>query len=241
MPFLHKIFTLPTNFPDEFPFTLPVFAGGINLDFRTNVTFFVGENGSGKSTLLEAIAGKCEFNLSGGNRNNRYNYRETESELVRFLKLSWSPKVTTGFFMRAESFFNFASYIDEMAQEFGPDIFRAYGGRSLHQQSHGEAFFSLFTHRFEQGIYLLDEPEAALSPQKQLAFLSIIHELETSGEAQLIIATHSPILLSYPGATIYSFDDDAITPIQYEDTEPYKLTKSFLNSPEQYFRFLFAE
>ncbi len=141
MPFLHKIFTLPTNFPDEFPFTLPVFAGGVNLDFRTNVTFFVGENGSGKSTLLEAIAGKCEFNLSGGNRNNRYNYRETESELVRFLKLSWSPKVTTGFFMRAESFFNFASYIDEMAEEFGPDIFRAYGGRSLHQQSHGEAFF----------------------------------------------------------------------------------------------------
>ena len=143
--------------------------------------------------------------------------------------------------MRAESFFNFASYIDEMAEEFGSDIFRAYGGRSLHQQSHGEAFFSLFTHRFEQGIYLLDEPEATLSPQKQLAFLSIIHELETSGEAQLIISTHSPILLSYPGATIYSFDNDEITPIQYEDTEPYKLTKSFLNSPEQYFSFLFAE
>ena len=141
--------------------------------------------------------------------------------------------------MRAESFFNFASYIDEMAREFGSDVYRAYGGRSLHQQSHGESFLSLFTHRFEQGIYLLDEPEAALSPQKQLAFLSIIHELETSGEAQLIIATHSPILLSYPGATIYSFDNDEIKPIRYKDTEPYKLTKAFLNSPERFFRFLF--
>ncbi len=239
MPFLHKIFTPNTNFPNEFPFNLPIFAGGVDLDFKTNVTFFVGENGSGKSTLLEAIAGKCEFNLSGGNRNNRYEFKETESELVRFLMMRWMPKVTTGFFMRAESFFNFASHIDEMALEFGEDVYKGYGGRSLHRQSHGESFLSLFTHRFEQGIYLLDEPEAALSPQKQLAFLSIIRELDTSGEAQLIIATHSPILLSYPGATIYSFDNDQIAPIQYEDTEPYKLTKDFLNSPERYFRYLF--
>ena len=164
MPFLNKIFTPRTNFPHEFPFTLPVFAGGVDLDFRTNVTFFVGENGSGKSTLLEAIAGKCEFNLSGGNRNHFYSYQETESQLVRLLKLRWSPKVTTGFFLRAESFFNFASYIDEQG------LSDYYGGKSLHKQSHGEAFFSLFTHRFEQGIYLLDEQESSFVATKATRF-----------------------------------------------------------------------
>jgi len=239
MPFLNKIFTKSAEFPNEFPFTLPIFADGINIPLKSNVTFFVGENGSGKSTLLEAIAEKCEFNLSGGSRNNLYNFAETESELCNFLRLSWSPKVNQGFFMRAESFFNFATHIDDMAKEFGSNVFSTYGGRSLHEQSHGESFLSLFTNRFEQGIYLLDEPEAALSPQRQLSFLSIIHELDTSGEAQLIIATHSPILLSYPGATILSFDNNSITPIAYKDTEPYKLTKDFLNNPERYLKYLF--
>ncbi len=239
MPFLNKVFTKDAAFPNEFPFTLPIFAEGINLNFKSNVTFFVGENGSGKSTLLEAIAEKCEFNLSGGNRNNLYKFAETESGLSDFLRLSWSLKVNQGFFMRAESFFNFATHIDDLAKEFGDNVFSTYGGRSLHEQSHGESFLSLFTNRFEQGIYLLDEPEAALSPQRQLSFLSIIHELNTSGEAQLIIATHSPILLSYPGATILSFDNNTITQIAYKDTEPYKLTKDFLNSPERYLKYLF--
>ena len=238
MAFLNKIFTKAAGLPNQFPFTLPVFANGVEFELNSNVTFFVGENGSGKSTLLEAIAEKCEFNLSDGSRNNIYHFTETESVLCQYLKLRWSLKVNQGFFMRAESFFNFATHLDEMSKEFGSKVFSSYGGKSLHQQSHGEAFLSLFTNRFKGGIYLLDEPEAALSPQRQLSFLSIIHELVTTSDAQFIIATHSPILLSYPGAAIFSFDSDVITPICYEETEAYALTKRFLNAPEQYLRHL---
>ena len=135
--------------------------------------------------------------------------------------------------MRAESFYNFATYLDQVSD------LRAYGGKSLHEQSHGESFLSLFANRFEQGIYLLDEPEAALSPQRQLSFLSIIHELEKSGHAQFIIATHSPIILSYPGAILFSFDNEAIEPIAYQDSEHYRVTRDFLNAPERYFKHLF--
>jgi predicted ATPase len=210
----------------------------LNVDFTSNVTFFVGENGSGKSTILEAIADECGFNLSGGSRNHSYTRHPTESNLSSALRLSWFPKVTNGFFMRAESFFNFATYIDELAQE-DPSILNAYGGKSLHQQSHGESFLSLFVNRFKKGIYILDEPEAALSPNRQLSFLVIIHELETSDKAQFIIATHSPILLCYPGAVVLSLDGGNIRKIDYKDAEHYRLTKEFLDNPERYFHHLF--
>jgi predicted ATPase len=141
--------------------------------------------------------------------------------------------VAEGFFMRAESFYNFATYIEQVSD------LRAYGGQSLHQQSHGESFLSLFANRFEQGIYLLDEPEAALSPQRQLSFLSIIHELETPAHAQFVIATHSPIILSYPGAVLFSLDGDSIREIAYRETEHYRLTRDFLNAPERYLKHLF--
>jgi predicted ATPase len=215
---------------------VPSLQDGISLRLEKNVTFFVGENGTGKSTLLEAIANKCNFNLQGGNRNHLYNIEEEQMPLAQVMKLGWSIKTAYGFFMRAESYFNFANYIDELAKEF-PRTLDAYGGRSLHEQSHGESFLSLFTHKFDNGIFLLDEPEAALSPQRQLTFLSIINELEKLGVAQFIIATHSPILLSYPGAQILNFDDN-INPIEYQDTEHYKLTKNFLNNPEAYLRHL---
>ena len=141
--------------------------------------------------------------------------------------------------MRAESFFNFASYLDEVV---GPGGLESYGGKSLHEQSHGESFLALFNNKFdEKGIYLLDEPEAALSPTRQLSFLAVLNRLEKTGLAQFVIASHSPILLSYPGAEILSFDGGEIKPIQYTDTEHYKLTKAFLDSPERYFKHLFSE
>jgi predicted ATPase len=136
--------------------------------------------------------------------------------------------------MRAESFYNFASYIEEVSD------LRAYGGKSLHEQSHGESFIALFTNRFEQGLYILDEPEAALSPQRQLTFLKIIHDLATPGHAQFLIATHSPILLSYPGAVLFSLDDDTIREVSYRETQHFLITRDFLNSPERFFKHLFG-
>lgn len=233
-PFLRQVASIPEKFDrTRHPFNVRAFSDGIDLSFRTSVTFFVGENGSGKSTLLEALAECCGFNPEGGNRDH---YREAftdRSDLAQALRLSWMPKATEGFFMRAESFYNFASYIDQVS------TLRMYGGKPLHQQSHGESFLALFANRFEQGIYILDEPEAALSPQRQLSFLKIIHDLETPGHAQFLISTHSPIILGYPDATLFSLDGDAIREIAYRETEHYLLTRDFLNAPERYFKHLF--
>src|SRR5262249_44065028 len=213
-PFLRSIESLPEKVdPTRYPFNIRAFARGIDLTFRSKVTFFVGENGSGKSTLLEAVAECCGFNPEGGNRDHHRATFADRSPLVQAIRLAWRPKVTEGFFMRAESFYNFATYIEQLSD------LRAYGGRSLHQQSHGESFISLFANRFEQGIYILDEPEAALSPQRQLSFLKIVHDLETAGHAQFLIATHSPILLGYPSAVLFTLDGDGIHEISYRDTK----------------------
>jgi len=228
------VVTLPEKVvPGQHPFSVRAFSHGIDLTFRTNVTFFVGENGSGKSTLLEALAEVCGFSPEGGNRDHHREAMAERSSLAKALRLSWLPKVAEGFFMRAESFYNFATYIEQVSD------LRAYGGKSLHEQSHGESFLSLFAHRFEQGIYILDEPEAALSPQRQLSFLSLVHQLETPGHAQFLISTHSPILLAYPGAALFSLDGDSIREIAYRDTEHYRVTRDFLNAPERYFKHLF--
>ncbi|CAA0125609.1 DNA replication and repair protein RecF [BD1-7 clade bacterium] len=235
-PFLHRISGIEEHFDRRrYPFNIPAFEAGIDLKLDARVTLLVGENGSGKSTLLEAIAECCGFDPEGGNRDHFRESFEERSELAQALRLSWHPRTTEGFFMRAESFFNFATYIE------GVSDMRAYGGKSLHEQSHGESFLALFENRFEQGLYILDEPEAALSPQRQLSFMSIINQLESPGHAQFIIATHSPILLSYPGAKVISFDDGVIEEINYKDTSHYQLTKSFLESPERYFQWLFDD
>ena len=235
-PYLRRISSDPEEMDrPDFPFTIPAFQNGISLDLPTPVTFFVGENGSGKSTLLEALAEICGFNPEGGSRDHYREAREDRSELAKALSLSWMPKMTEGFFMRAESFYNFASYLD------GVSDFTAYGGKSLHHQSHGESFLALFQNRFEHGLYILDEPEAALSPQRQLAFLKIIHDLETPRHAQFLIASHSPILLAYPGATLYQFEDDGIREISYRETDHYLVMKDFLNGPERFFKYLFSE
>ena len=234
-PFLHRVESVPEKFDrTTHPFDIRAFSQGIDLAFRTPVTCFVGENGSGKSTLLEAIAECCGFNPEGGNRDHHRATFADRSALAQALRLSWLPKVTEGFFMRAESFYNFASYIEQVSD------MRAYGGKSLHAQSHGESFLSLFANRFEQGIYILDEPEAALSPQRQLSFLRIIHDLSTAGHAQFLIATHSPILLAFPGAVLFDLDGDTIRQVAYQETKHFLITRDFLNSPERFFKHLLA-
>jgi predicted ATPase len=233
--FLKRITLRHENIPSyhEYPFSIPSIKSFDKLDLNRNVTFFVGENGSGKSTLLEAIADKCEFNTAGGNRNNSYAVHAADAALGDYVTLSWMPKVTNGFFLRAESFYHFATHVDETDM----NGYKYYGGRSLHEQSHGESFLSLFLNRFKgNAIYLLDEPEAALSPQRQLAFLRIIHDLTVNGDCQFIIATHSPILLGYPDATILSFDDGGIEEVEYEMTDHYKITRYFLENRERFLK-----
>lgn len=218
-----------------YPFTIPAIKDLDSISFETNVTFLVGENGSGKSTLLEAIAYQCGFNTAGGGRNNAYEVDASASILGDHIRLSWMPKITNGFFLRAETFYHFASHMDTL-----PEGLQYYGGRSLHEQSHGEAFLSLFTHRFgKRAIYLLDEPEAALSPARQLALLRIIKDLEH--DAQFIIATHSPILLGYPNAQILNFDVQPVAGIRYEDTLHYIITRRFLENRKAVLKELFED
>jgi predicted ATPase len=243
MPFLSHINLNPAT-GDSYLENIPSLNQGLQLNLKRNVTFFVGENGSGKSTLLEGIAAQCGFSLRGGGRNHNLTGNQAGSyhaALASNIRLTWSPhRINKGFFMRAESFFNFASYVDEIAKD-DPRVLKAYGGRSLHEQSHGESFLSLFNNQFESGIYILDEPEAALSPARILAFMSIINNLEQSGRAQFLIATHSPMLICYPEAEIYQFDDSGVNKTSYQETEHFALTRSFLENPSVYLRHLFQD
>lgn len=209
---------------EEYPFSVPAIRHLHRLEFHPAVTFFIGENGSGKSTLLEAIAVKYGYNAEGGGKNFAFASRETHSCLREFVTLERTfAHATDGYFLRAESFYNLASQIDDLGVEYG------YGKKSLHAQSHGEAFLSLLANRLQgDGLYLFDEPEAALSPQRQLSVLTLLHRL-VHHRSQLIIATHSPILLAYPNARIYEFTERGIKEVKYTDTEHYQITKDFLN------------
>ena len=205
-----------------------------SLDFSKSVTFFVGENGTGKSTLLEAIAVSYGFNAEGGSINFNFSTKNTHSELCDHLVLRKRAKARDGFFLRAESVYNVATNIDKMDSEpsFDPQVIQSYGGVSLHNQSHGESFLSIVQNRFlGQGLYILDEPEAALSPTNQLVLLAEMNRLVKNG-SQFIIATHSPILMAFPEAEILQFSADGINPVEYKETEHYQITKRFLNSPE---------
>lgn len=220
---------------DRYPFCLETVRQLDRIDFHPKVTYIIGENGSGKSTLLEALATAYGFNPEGGTRNFNFATRATHSSLHQYLRLAKSyrqPK--DGFFLRAETFYNVASTIDDLL------VAHAYGGKSLHQQSHGESFFSLITHRFGgKGLYILDEPEAALSAARQMAMLARIHDL-VQDNSQFIIATHSPILLAYPDADIYQIQDGLLTPTAYEDSEPYTSTRHFLNNHQAYIKRLLS-
>lgn len=209
------------------------------LDFQHNITFFVGENGSGKSTLLEAIAVAYGFNPEGGSVHYNFSSKDTHTDLWKYLRIvKGIRKAKDGFFLRAESFYNVATKMEELARTtaggsmMDPGFLSGYGGKSLHHQSHGESFLSIVQNRFRgDGVYILDEPEAALSPQRQLTLLLYIAQLAKEG-SQFIIATHSPILLGMPDAGIYSFDDNSVSPISYEDTECYQVMEMFINHRE---------
>ncbi len=227
---------------ERYPFSLPAVRSLDVLEIHPKVTFLVGENGSGKSTLMEAIAVAMGYNAEGGSRNFSFGTRRSHSELHQYLRVARGfRRPRDGFFLRAESFFNVATEIERLDAEpaFGPPVVDAYGGRSLHEQSHGESFLALMMHRFGgNGLYLLDEPEAALSPQRQLAVLSRIHDLVGDG-SQFIIATHSPILMAYPDAWIYACSAEGVERVGYQDTEHFRVTRDFLANPERMLRVLF--
>lgn len=241
-------FVEAVNF-DNYPFSLNIIKNLSEIEFPTQVTFFVGENGTGKSTILEALANKAGFGAEGGSKNINFKTSEEKTysgteQLAEQITLSWRNKPKNGYFFRAESFFNVANYIDYIAREGGAGeaAYTPYGGKSLHAQSHGESFLSFFNNRLGNGgFFIFDEPEAALSPQRQLSLLVIIHEMCKNTNSQFIIATHSPILLAYPDSTIYSCDASTLTKIGYTDTEHYQITKHFLDNPQRYMQHLFNE
>ena len=207
------------------------------------VTFFVGENGTGKSTLLEAIAVASGFNAEGGTKNFKFSTNNSHSELFKYLTLAKSKYPKDGFFLRAESFYNAASYIDtvDMEPSFQRPVIMSYGGISLHKQSHGESFLSLVQNRFGgNGLYILDEPEAALSPTKLLTLIAEIDAL-VKENSQFIIATHSPILLAFPDAQIYEFSEKGVESVSYKQTDHYLLTRRFLENPEKMLKYLLED
>jgi predicted ATPase len=211
----------------SYPFSLPAIKDFRQLHLHSKVTFVIGENGTGKSTLLEAIAVAYGFNPEGGTRNFNFSTRETHSELNQYIRLVKGVKrPKDGFFLRAESFYNVATQIDDL------NLAGFYGGVSLHQQSHGESFLAVILNRFSgNGIYILDEPEAALSPMRQMSLLARINELVRL-ESQFIIATHSPIIMAYPDADIYCIDQ-GFKKVKYEDTEHYQVMRNFINNPKK--------
>jgi predicted ATPase len=228
----------------RYPFSIPALRRLETLALDEKVTFLVGENGSGKSTLIEAIAVAAGFNAEGGTRNMTVSTRASHSDLHERLRLVREPKSPRdGYFLRAESFFNVATHIEELdaGPAGGRPIIESYGGVSLHEQSHGESFLSLVLNRFGgRGLYILDEPEAALSLRGQLALMRRMHDL-IAEESQFIVSTHSPVLLGYPNALIYALTESGIERTPYEATEQYELTRSFLDDRERFLRHLFAD
>jgi len=222
--------TKPIEERNVYPYNIPSISKLNELEFCKGVTFIVGENGSGKSTLIEAIAVNAGFNPEGGTRHFNFQTKESHSNFFTDLKLIRSPyREKDGFFLRAESFYNVATEVDKLF-EFEKSKRDLYYGGSLHERSHGESFLALIQNRFSgNGLYILDEPESALSVANQLSLLAILKNISDKN-SQIIIATHSPILMAYPDADIYCVAEDGLKLISYEDTEQYKLTKYFINN-----------
>lgn len=242
-PYLMSLRLLPERVPPDaaYPFTLP-FLKDFSLKFRTPVTFFVGENGTGKSTLIEAIAALARLPVSGGGRNelDENHGPEQESVLARALRPIFRVRPHDGYFLRAEFHAHFASLLEQRAEDldFEGNPYTRYGGRSLHTRSHGEAFLAILQNRIGSGLFLFDEPESALSPQRQLALLALMDQLAATNQSQFIVATHSPILLTLPDADIISFDTLPPGPVRLEETSHYQITRGILESPERYWKYL---
>lgn len=267
--FLRTVTQPPDHRLEQFPFNVPVIRALGTLEFDAPITFLVGENGAGKSTLLEAIACAARLPAIGSDRVDRDPTLAHARDLATALRWSWSKPPKRGFFLRAEDFFGYAREVqrtrDELANDLR-DVRSEYTGRGktaqalasmpfarelhdiqqrygdgLDAQSHGESFIKLFQARLmPDAFYLLDEPEAPLSPTRQFALMLLLHEMLAKG-AQCIIATHSPILLAYPGAAIWSFDGGEIHPVRYAEVESVRLTRDFLNHPEPFLRQLMME
>ena len=244
MEYLKEIYKINREDFDEYSYlrNIPSLKNFQGIKIEKPVTFFVGENGSGKSTLLEAIAIALGLNPEGGSKNFNFATKETHSELGKLLEIArGSRREEDGFFLRAESFYNLATEVEELASSGFTNFYDSYGGKSLHDQSHGESFRSLILNRFRpRGIYLLDEPEAALSPTSQMSLLCIMNEL-VKKDTQFIIASHSPIILAYPNADIYEFSEAGIEKKSYKETESYSVTKAFLDDPERMMNLLFND
>ncbi|GBG10833.1 hypothetical protein PAT3040_05599 [Paenibacillus agaridevorans] len=244
--YLRKMVLERDNVPTfgRYPFSLDAIREFDELSFHPKVTYLVGENGAGKSTLIEAIAVALGFNPEGGTINFNFETARTHSELHDYMRpVRGAQRPKDGFFFRAESYFNVATYLDELDREpgFGGPLIASYGGSSLHEQSHGESFFATFLHRFGgNGLYIMDEPEAALSPSRQLAMLARMHEL-VRDNSQFIIATHSPILMAYPDAWIYRLTESGIERTAWEDTDHYVITSQFLNNRDRMLRELLED
>jgi predicted ATPase len=226
-----------------FPFCVPAVKKLKRLELHPAVTFLIGENGIGKSTLIEAIAIRLGFNPEGGSKNFQFKTRESHSELYRFLTIERAAaRPMDGFFLRAESFYTLATEIDVLDKEpHCPPLLPSYGGKGLHEQSHGQSLFSLLRNRLGgQGVYIFDEPEAALSPSRQMSVLTLMHDL-VRDHSQFIISTHSPILMAYPHSCIYVLSEKGMKRVKYEDTEHFRVTRDFLNRHEKMVHYLLSE
>lgn len=230
----------------EYPLGIPFLKHGIDLAFDRPITIIVGDNGAGKSTLLEAIAENCGFSLMGGTRNH-VNYNRKQESLARHLRFGWTPRISKGFFLRAETLAHFVDSIDRIHDEevtagVTPQAYDPYGGKSLDVRSHGETFMALFENQFgRQGIYILDEPEAALSPERQLQFLRLLKRMEDSELCQIIIATHSPLLMAYPNARLLRVSDQGLTDLQFHQTKNFKILRDFYVDPDSFIAGLFLD
>ncbi len=226
----------PESYPtgDNYPFSLEIFRETKCLDFTCPVTFFVGENGTGKSTLLKAICRKCGVHIWEETERSRFKNNPYEERLAEHLDVNWSDGPVKGAYFSSQVFHDFARFLDEWARA-DPGMLNYFGGDSLLTQSHGQSLISFFSSRYKiPGIYFMDEPETALSPKSQLKLLKVLKDMSGDGHAQFIIASHSPILLAYPGAALYNFDRVPVTTIEYEETEYYQCYRDFLNNKDKY-------
>lgn len=233
---LKEVRLLSEQYPtrNHYPFNIDVLQQTRSIQFSSPVTFFIGENGSGKTTLLEALARRCNIHIWSGIERTRSVINPYEETFFLYIEVKWTDGIVLGSFFSSQIFRNFAQLVDEWEAD-NPGQIDYFGGKSLIAQSHGQSIMSFFKSRYKiKGLYLLDEPETALSPKSQVELLRLLQEMSALGHAQFIIATHSPILLACPESVIYSFDHSPVKTIHYEDTEHYQIYKSFMEGPTKY-------